>query len=857
MKRSASEMVADQVPPDKPARTTADEDDDEELSEVDEALVEEVENELTPQRTVIKKELLVQPPLKVNARDKTHGRTALHKAAAKGDVERVQQLLDQGADPSIRDNARVSPLHEAATRGRLDVVKLLLTTQAIDVSPRDIQGDYPLLDAAQNDFYDICRVLLDAGADPTLRNDDGCSALSEAEEGPLKELLRRYSSAEESATRTAVVQTDASPRRLHAGANGHGVANGRAIRVDARGARQVDEHGRDALHRHVLEEEEDLVEQYLEIQDADFADNLGDTPLHAAARLGNARIVSMLLARRARQEPNILGNFPLHEAKTPIVVQMLLERGSALVTNKEGKTPSQLALPGSREFVLLEEAATRELLHPRKRRSRGGTGTGRRPRSDSAATTDTAIDGESVLHRESSFMSDVSPVKSSNTVSTPPPGSAGDHLPTKKKVNVRGASRRIAPDPPSPPATEITEATVQVAAAGDSPRSEKELEAVASSTTLVPPASVPRDHSRSPSKRDVALTAHANGTSHSPIHKQPAESPGPRTLSPTAADLTLPDFRPPQSFGDSSVRGSPLRDRANAVTPQRLPPASTPSSPSYAEVLEELQRSRRERDALKQALDAQSSTIAALTAATAKARADTTKQIDRQAALIEQLTSELRATAGAMAATQQTFLGQLAGQVNAVFAGGAQAAAAARERERELEIHLQHQQQQQQQFQQPPPPPLHQQQQGAPYYGTPAGYYRPPGSYAEPQPPTAAPAGGFPNRTTASGYRGGAGANASAAIAAAPSKVSSSTTPALSKAASTSSASPVLSSRPPPSSSASLAITTNNNNTTNSPTPTSTPPPGPITSHLRSTANPLPANATSTRMGRAFYDPIR
>ena len=41
-------------------------------------------------------------------------------------MERVREMLEEGADPNAKDKDGNTPLHKAADEGRFDVVKLLL-----------------------------------------------------------------------------------------------------------------------------------------------------------------------------------------------------------------------------------------------------------------------------------------------------------------------------------------------------------------------------------------------------------------------------------------------------------------------------------------------------------------------------------------------------------------------------------------------------------------------------------------------------------------------------------------------------------------------------------------------------------
>jgi hypothetical protein len=63
---------------------------------------------------------------KINHRN-VKGETQLHRAAAKGDCELMQTLLDHGAYADISDFAGWTPLHEAVAEGFYTAGQLLIT----------------------------------------------------------------------------------------------------------------------------------------------------------------------------------------------------------------------------------------------------------------------------------------------------------------------------------------------------------------------------------------------------------------------------------------------------------------------------------------------------------------------------------------------------------------------------------------------------------------------------------------------------------------------------------------------------------------------------------------------------------
>ncbi|KAG7227447.1 hypothetical protein INR49_005261 [Caranx melampygus] len=97
------------------------------------------------------------------------GETPLHLAAIKGDVEAVKELLDQGADPNLKDNAGWTPLHEACNLGHMGVVEVLVSRGALLNTP-GYENDSPLHDAVRNGHPAIVKLLLRHGASKNVPN---------------------------------------------------------------------------------------------------------------------------------------------------------------------------------------------------------------------------------------------------------------------------------------------------------------------------------------------------------------------------------------------------------------------------------------------------------------------------------------------------------------------------------------------------------------------------------------------------------------------------------------------------------------------------------------------------------------
>ena len=148
--------------------------------------------------------------ININAQEADEGRTALISAAARGDLEVVNLLLQRGADPNVTDNigdtallhalearydqveqvllnhpkldphARglngVTTLSKYVWRERKDAVQKLLDRGA-DVNAQDNHGDGPLHGAAQTGNVEILDLLLAKGANPNLMNKEGGTPL--------------------------------------------------------------------------------------------------------------------------------------------------------------------------------------------------------------------------------------------------------------------------------------------------------------------------------------------------------------------------------------------------------------------------------------------------------------------------------------------------------------------------------------------------------------------------------------------------------------------------------------------------------------------------------------------------------
>ncbi|HEX4229885.1 MAG TPA: ankyrin repeat domain-containing protein [Bryobacteraceae bacterium] len=221
--------------------------------------------------------LLLSKGADPNARDES-GSSALDDAVWIGSSEKSALLLDSGAKidaPETKTGA--TPLNEAAFKGHLQVVQLLLRRGA-DVMTKDHAGFSPAENAVREDHPEVACILLAHDKDPNLP-----SRL-------LEEAVRRG-------------QADTVSMLLDAG-----------VPINARFA-----SGSTALYDAALKGDNRIVDLLAgrgsDVNERETAS--GTTPLYAAAAFGREQAVAILLLWGA--DPNLVGSngkTPLHAAES-------------------------------------------------------------------------------------------------------------------------------------------------------------------------------------------------------------------------------------------------------------------------------------------------------------------------------------------------------------------------------------------------------------------------------------------------------------------------------------------------------------------------------------------------------------
>ena len=128
--------------------------------------------------------LLQTKGVNLDARSR-NGDTALMLAAYKGNLAAVRALLDKGAEPN---QTGWTALHYAATVGNNDIVQLLLDRSAY-IDAESPNQTTPIMMAARGGHILTVKLLLDEGADVTLKNGAGMTALDFAKAGGFKDIV--------------------------------------------------------------------------------------------------------------------------------------------------------------------------------------------------------------------------------------------------------------------------------------------------------------------------------------------------------------------------------------------------------------------------------------------------------------------------------------------------------------------------------------------------------------------------------------------------------------------------------------------------------------------------------------------
>ncbi|KAL2555794.1 Ankyrin repeat domain-containing protein 50 [Forsythia ovata] len=264
--------------------------------------------------------LLLEAGLKVNENAGSKGWSELHVAVAFDQTDEIQRLVTEKERGSLdcRDKEGRTPLHLAASKGQLESAKVLVSAGAqVDFQSKD--GRTALHRAAANGDRRMVEMLLELGADPTISDYDlGRSANDVAGDKGHKEVVKildRGASVLNAARRGEVEVLES---LLEKGAS----------------LSFSDQYGLTPLHTAAIKGHKDAVMVLVEFgADLESRDAEGHTPLHLAVEGGSVETVQVLINRGANvNAKSKKGATPLYISKLmeyQHITQLLLHNGAA------------------------------------------------------------------------------------------------------------------------------------------------------------------------------------------------------------------------------------------------------------------------------------------------------------------------------------------------------------------------------------------------------------------------------------------------------------------------------------------------------------------------------------------------
>ena len=121
-------------------------------------------------------QVLIDAGANIEARDNS-GYSPLHFACSSGSPDSVKMLVRAGAGVRVTNNYGDTCLIFAASRGHTEIVRYLVGLKEVEVDHTDDEDGTALHWAADNNHADVVQVLIDAGANIEVRDNNGYSPL--------------------------------------------------------------------------------------------------------------------------------------------------------------------------------------------------------------------------------------------------------------------------------------------------------------------------------------------------------------------------------------------------------------------------------------------------------------------------------------------------------------------------------------------------------------------------------------------------------------------------------------------------------------------------------------------------------
>jgi ankyrin repeat protein len=275
---------------------------------------------------------------------------AIHLAARRGHLAMVELLLNRGASPDARDSWNATPLFETSA----PAVARLLIARGADVSTRNDEGTRPLHRAATRDRLELVKLFVRHGADPLARDQRGGRPLHDAARDGTVEIAS-YLINRGSPVDAAIADPEDYFRNgwqaLHFAAAREESPDSLAIAtLLLRKGASVNATTRDGETPLHLARGEGVPRLLLDHgAKVGATARRGETPLHSAARDGATARIHQLIDHGA--DPNA----PCHDRSTPLDVAVFFGKKEAVeVLLQRGAIPTAFTL----QQALRQEDAT-------------------------------------------------------------------------------------------------------------------------------------------------------------------------------------------------------------------------------------------------------------------------------------------------------------------------------------------------------------------------------------------------------------------------------------------------------------------------------------------------------------------
>jgi ankyrin repeat protein len=292
--------------------------------------------------------------------------TALMRAIDYNAIPTVKLLLQNGANVHHRDCFDRGMLHGAACNGRSEIIKILLEFDpTLDINMQDVNGKTTLHDVARLGYENTAKILLDHGADPTIKDKFGRTPIRIAREvnhSEVLQLLRDARRQREEKKRHGSDEPDLlPPKRTDTGTI---ILPPRRTNTEM----SVDNEPLALWALAYADLTDEITERLSEDLDEDINGkdpDMGETALHHSVSNNNEEVIRQLISRGADlNATNNYGRTPLHLAALYVcheAGEILLDAGANIdALDQWGATP--LKMRGSRNqkslnVLLIERGA--------------------------------------------------------------------------------------------------------------------------------------------------------------------------------------------------------------------------------------------------------------------------------------------------------------------------------------------------------------------------------------------------------------------------------------------------------------------------------------------------------------------